>query len=276
MQETSYRFEQFIFDNPIFEDSIDATYIIHLENNGRLTHIMDQLSKYKPTKTTYICFNKGYKNCKKKEFITNSTYDLVDANLNIFKHADLMNYNNILILEDDFIFSEEILNREHIGYINYFISCHNNKIFQYYLGCVPFLLIPYDYNNYRSLSTGAHSVIYSRKYREYILNVDQITITDWDLYNGTKLFKYKYCYYKPLCYQLFTETENSKQWGKNTIFKDYANLYYYLIIYIFNKLNMNKKPEPGFTYFYIFAKSLFITLLVGSCLIINKIITYDY
>jgi hypothetical protein len=66
---------------------------------------MKQLNEYQPTNTVYILFNKGYKKCKKQDFITNPPYDLVDANLNIFKHAKENNYDNILILEDDFIFS---------------------------------------------------------------------------------------------------------------------------------------------------------------------------
>ena len=271
MQNNCYKFEKYIFEKPIFKKTIDATYIIYLENNGRLNNIKEQLYKYKPTETIYICFNKGYKKCKKDEFITNPTYDLVDAYLQIFKHADKMNYNNILILEDDFIFSEEILNQKHINNINNFLINHNNKIYQYYLGCIPYLLIPYDHNNYRSLSTVTHSVIYSKKYREYILNVNQKMIIDWDYYNGTKLLKYKYCYYKPLCYQLFTETENSQYWGKNTVFKDFSNIYTKLIMFIFNKLNMDKKPEPGFTYFYIFAKLLFIILFLLFCFIIIKL-----
>ena len=273
MQTDCYRFEKYNYDNleePIFEYTIDATYVIHLENNGRLNNIKYQLSKFKPTNTTYICFNKGYKNCKKKDFITNAPYDLIDAFLNVFKHAESMNYNNILVLEDDFIFSEEIKKKEHINNINYFLIVNNNKSFHYYLGCIPTILIPYDYYNYRNLSSGCHSVIYSKNFRNELLNVDQIKISDWDLYIGTKLFKYKYCYYKPLCYQLIVQTENSKQWGMNTIFKDYKNIYYELFMFIIKKLNMDKEPEPGFTYFYIFSKMMFISLLIGSCLKINK------
>lgn len=274
MQTDCYRFEKYEYNNieePIFENTVDATYIIHLENNGRLDNIKLQLSKFKPTDTTYICFNKGYKNCKKKEFITNAPYDLIDAFLTVFNHAEIMNYNNILILEDDFIFSEEIKKKEHIDNINYFLIINKHKIFHYYLGCLPIMLIPYDYYNYRNVSTACHSVIYSRKYIKHILSIDQKTITDWDLYNGIKLLKYKYCYYKPLCYQLIPETENSKEWGKNTIFKNYANIYNKLVMSIFKKLDMDKKPEPGFTYFYIFGKLVFISLLLGSCLTIKKI-----
>jgi len=270
MSNSCYRFERYKFKNPIFDKTVDATYIIHLENNGRLDNIKNQLSKYKLTNIVYICFNKGYKNCKKQDFITNTTYDLIDANINVFKHAKEMNYNNILILEDDFIFSEEIKNEEHIKNINKFLIDNKNKTFHYYLGVVPYIMIPYDYCNYRTFSHGTHAVIYSKEFRDVILNINKEEISDWDFYNGTQFIKYKYCYYKPLCYQLFTKTENLSCWGKNTIFKNYSDYYIKLMLYIFTKLNMDKQPEPGFSYFYIFAKLLPYILLLIILLIYYK------
>jgi hypothetical protein len=247
-----YQFKKFIFDNPIFENTIDATYIIHLENNNRLTHIMKQLSIYHPTKVVYIVFNKGYKKCNKPKFVTNPPLDLVDCNINIFNHAKTLNYNNILVLEDDFIFNKEITNKYHINNINDFII--NNDEFCYLLGCLPLFLLPFNLNTYQYLiSGGMHSVIYSKKYRNKILNLNQQDIHDWDLYSW-KFINNRYCYYKPLCYQLFGDTENSNYWGMNTIFKYIMTYIIILTKYLFTILKMDKKPEPGFTYFYIFGK----------------------
>ena len=95
MKNSCYTFKKYIYNDCIFNNTIDATYIINLENNKRLNHIVNQLSQYHPTKLVYICFNKGFTNCKKQDFIINAPYDLVDAFINIFKHAKLMNYNNI-------------------------------------------------------------------------------------------------------------------------------------------------------------------------------------
>ena len=51
-------------DDILFE-LLDATYIIHLFNNGRYPSIMTQLTLYKPSKNTFIVVNKGYKKCTK-------------------------------------------------------------------------------------------------------------------------------------------------------------------------------------------------------------------
>ena len=96
-----YNFVEYNFEQGLFDDSIDATYIIHLENNGRINNIIEQIYKYKPTKKIYILYNKGFKNCNKILEKNEPDKDLVHCNLRIFKHAKLNNYDNILILEDD-------------------------------------------------------------------------------------------------------------------------------------------------------------------------------
>jgi hypothetical protein len=266
-----YKFKEYNFNDGIFKNTVDATYIIHLENNNRLTHIMDQLSIYHPTDIVYICFNKGYKKCKKQDFIIDPPSDLIDAFITIFKHAKIMNYNNILILEDDFIFSKDILNKKHINNINDFLIKHNNDDFIYLLGCLPFFMIPYNLHSYRNISLGTHAVIYSTKNRKNILNnIDQKKINEWDGYLN-KNFINKYCYYKPLCYQLCEETENSKYWNKNNnniIIQKIVLINAIVLKYLYKILKMDKKPEPGFSYFYIFGKLFpffFILLLFLLC-----------
>ncbi len=59
-----YRFEEYNYTDGFF-NSIDTTYIIHLENNGRYDAIQDQLNKFHPTNRVYILYNKGFKKCKK-------------------------------------------------------------------------------------------------------------------------------------------------------------------------------------------------------------------
>jgi hypothetical protein len=252
-----YKYKKIIFNNPIFENTVDATYIIHLKGNGRLKNIINQLSIYHPTKIVYILFNKGYKKCNKLSFITNPPLDLVDCNINIFNHAKSLKYNNILVLEDDFIFSKNILDKQHINNINSFIIDNIlNTEFCYLLGCLPLFAIPNfsDLNTYQYLiSGGMHSVIYSKKYRNKILNLNQKDIHDWDLYSW-KFIKNRYCYYKPLCYQLFSETENFNYWGFNTLLRYIMQYILILTRYLFIFLKMDQQPEPGFSYFYIFGK----------------------
>ena len=62
-----YSFEKRLNKEGILEKSVDATYIIHLKDNGRLEHIYQQLEEFSPTKIIYIVFNQGFKNCTKKD-----------------------------------------------------------------------------------------------------------------------------------------------------------------------------------------------------------------
>lgn len=59
-----YRFEQYKYTDGLLNDSVDATYILHLEDNGRLESIKKQLNQCHPTNIVYIVFDKGYKKCK--------------------------------------------------------------------------------------------------------------------------------------------------------------------------------------------------------------------
>ena len=64
MTSTCYRFEEFVGENPLFLN-IDATYVIHLEGNGRLDSVKKELTEFYPSKNTFILFNKGFKKCEK-------------------------------------------------------------------------------------------------------------------------------------------------------------------------------------------------------------------
>jgi hypothetical protein len=264
-----YRFEKIYFDDGILNDAVDATYIIHLEGNGRYDDIQKQLSQYHPTNTVYIVFNKGFKNCKKKlgEYIP--PVDLVDAFLQCFKHSNKHNYNNILILEDDFIFDKKINEKKHQENVCSFLKNHSGKNFIYFLGCLPVLQVPYDYYTYQIIiSTGTHACIYSKNVRTIILQMNQFSIFDWD---GLFLMQMcgvtsKYAYYTPLCYQLFPQTENSKYWHidkpQNTPFFNWIDTNFGKIHkLLFKILLLDQQLQPGYNFFYFFSRLLFFILL---------------
>jgi hypothetical protein len=80
--DTQYNSKCFIFEKNTFsvgilDSCVDATYIIHLKDNGRLDHILEQLKEYRPTSTVYIAHNKGFKKCDKKLEITLTTFLLI-------------------------------------------------------------------------------------------------------------------------------------------------------------------------------------------------------
>ena len=252
-----YNFEKIYYNNGLFDNSIDATYILHLEGNGRLESIRSQLLTYQPSQIVYILFNKGFKKCNKSEKINTTAIDLVDANAQIFKHAQKNHYNNILILEDDFTFSEKIKDPMHINNINNFILKHQHEKMIYLLGALPFLQIPYNANTNITYSIGTHSVIYTKSMREQMLKY-QLT-TDIDDYHN--IYSRKYTYYTPLCYQLITDTENSTNWGN-----DFGYLYKATVVFstiqLCKYLKLDTQVEPGYTLFYRFSKLLFWILLL--------------
>ena len=181
--------------------NIDATYVIHLENNGRLDSVRAQLNEFRPTKSVFILHNKGYKKCEKDGYINKPALDLVDAFLYIFKDAQEKDYKHVLVLEDDFIFSNRIKDKKVQQNIMNFISNKNYDI--YALGLLPFGQYVYDNNTDISIfdCLGTHAIIYSRKCINETLKKDRKSIQDWDAYTG--LTYKKFMYNEPLCYQLF-------------------------------------------------------------------------
>ena len=266
-----YEFKYIKFANGLLSERVDATYVIHLKGNGRYENVMKQLSEYCPTNDVYIVLNDGYKKCNKTKNITYPFDDLMDAFFQIFSHASEKMYDNILILEDDFIFTSEIKNENHIRNINNFLERKRGGDFVYYIGCIPWLLVPtvYDINTYINLlSTGMHSVIYSKKYRELLIKryeMATIQVRDWDVVNNF-YSKNRYVYYKPLCYQLFECTENNKNWGKgNKVYEFFANI----LKSFFKFMNLDKSIEPGYSILYIFSKLvfyIFILLFIYFCI----------
>lgn len=219
-----YTFEIINFEKGIFDESIDATYIIHLKGNGRLESIKKQLNKFKPTKVCYILFNDGYKNSNKKNYIDTPDKDLRDCNFTIFNDAIQKNYNNILIHEDDFFYDDKILLDEHKNNLNNFMLENINEEFIYYLGCTPVILNRINKNhNKLILGYEAHAIIYSRSIMNKILklNIEKIEyLYDNFLCMDHLFLNKKYTYKIPLCFQLHYLTENSKDWLSLNILLD--------------------------------------------------------
>jgi len=260
---TPYFFEEIKKKSGLFDKCLDATYIIHLEGNKeRKSNIMNQMKLYNITKKTFILNNKGFKKCKKNLREQNPVCDLIDCYIQIFKNAEEKNYNNILILEDDYTFNEKIKDTEAIDQISEFIneqSSRNNN-FIYLLGTVPYLQLPSLLHAHSKvfISTGTHSSIYSKQFRKKILEIKypQDSINDWDLYTNFQCpYTNRYIYKTPLCYQLFYETDNFNSWKSFLNFK-------YILITIFKFLNMDKNGEPGFTFFYKFSRMIYLFIIV--------------
>jgi len=249
-----YKFEKLEYKSGFLDECVDATYIIHLDGNGRLPHIHDQLQKFRPSATVYISINSGFKNCEKNLPEATPPHDLIHAFLSVFKHAEQMGYKNILVLEDDFIFDDAILEKDNADSICKFIKRHENEAFLYSLGCLPYIQVPISYRHRVAVvKGGTHACIYTKSIREQLMQTTIKQISDWDIYTNHRVKQYMY--YIPLCYQLFPETENSKHWK------------YFPFLTEMNKgtkglFNMDTTPIPGFQYYYWFSLIVFLMLLV--------------
>ena len=263
--ESCYKFEKLNYDSGLLDTNVDVTYIIHLENSGRYDNILKQLEKYKPTKIVYILLNKGFSKCNKTG-IESPHADLTDCYLQIFKHAQKQNFDNILILEDDFVFNEKIKENEHIKNINTFLEKKAGDNFIYFLGAIPWFLIPYNSYNYRCiLSSGTHSVIYSKSHRDDFLEnfSKRMMVTDWDI-NYNINFTSRFIYYTPLCYQICDNSENSRNPKFDNKYMALASevVKYCNYNIIFRILGLDKNPEPGYSIFYFYSKIIFYLVLV--------------
>jgi hypothetical protein len=247
-----YRLEQYDFSDGILD--LDATYIIHLEGNGREEQISKQLEEYHPTNLVYILYNKGYKKCNKSLHLNEPQIDLIDAFLYIFKDAHSKNYKKILILEDDFKFNDKIKEKQARTNVMEFIKKKENEPMIYMLGCLPFIQRPYDkYTNVLTCGIGTHACIYSRALIENVLQEDKTEFTDWDYYTHSTFTRYMY--HEPLCYQLFPETENQNNWA------EFSGLTY-VLLNIIKVLKLDKETEPGYTFFYNLSKISYATMVI--------------
>ena len=252
----AYTFEHIVSETSLFDNNIiNATYIIHLEGNGRYENIKNQLEKYKTTSNIYILHNKGFKKSKKHSYINKPPLDLVDAFLTCFKHAYNNNYKNVLIFEDDFILDKLILEKKITNEINEFV-CNNNETFAYHLGVLPLVISTPINNHFRCIFTiGAHATIYSEKFIKYNLECDQETINDWDEHISFVCdHKHRYAYNQCLCYQPFEKTENSKFWG-TTDPNNYLSFISFQLLHTFFELcKLDVNPEIGFNLYYKFCQ----------------------
>jgi hypothetical protein len=242
-----YRFELLEFEDCLFEN-VDATYILHLEGNGRLDHIHDQLKTYHPSKKVYIVYNKGFKQCKKDLMEQKTNHDLVHANMTAFEHAS--QYKHILVLEDDFIFSSDVAN--HATQVDDFLK--RDTLFVYQLGSQPRVAIPIDMYHYRNCGVMAHANIYSPLAREKLLKgFKENKITSIDVYIAKNLPMYMY--HKPLCYQLFPLTENRINWY-NGLHPILGMIITFIDTTFITCTGLDRTPELGFAIMYCLAKMI--------------------
>lgn len=248
-----YRYEYYNFSCGKFDDVVDCTYVLLLENSLREKTILDTIVKYKPTSKCIVQYNKGYKNCKKNLKKQVPNLDLVACLQQVFKHALTNGYNRILVLEDDCQFDDRIEDINVTNDICEFI--HENDPEVYSLGST-FLSSPWDilFSRHPRIYCGllSHSVIYNKKYMLEKYNTDFfIDATDVEINTHWN----KFMYYKPIAYQTFPDTENSQLGLGSTIY-----LKKILDFLIFIPFDLKYNTQPGFDRLYVLCKLLSLVL----------------
>ena len=255
-------------DSPtLFDDCVDATFVLTMEGSTRANKFMEQLYKFRPTKNVYIIFNKGYKTCDKldclgKYKINNSRFDINDAYFYMLKFSKQMNFKYVLNLEDDFEFVDTIINDlSHSKEICRFIKSKNPNV--YSLGNI-ILISPSFLSVHRKAFklAPAHSLILKVDSVFDILekemcknegrNLDSLHV---DIHIISSLSD-KYYYNKPLCTQKFVNTENRNIWLDNKFLSN--------ILLFFIKILKLDSQQNGWFFVYIIYDFLilFISLII--------------
>lgn len=180
--------------------------------------------------------------------------------------ANKNNYNNILILEDDFEFDHQIRDKKILNDIEIFFK--NNKFNIYSLGSINVFFIPKINNlkhNKSFIGGTSHSLIFSREARDIIIReydknkcLDNVPYFKGHDIWFNKILDKKFFYYKPLCYQKFSYTENSNKWQTNFV-RRFLNL-----------LKLDKKVQPGWTILYLTFYILHFLTLIAIILTLSK------
>ena len=272
---------------------VDHTFILTMEKSyERHKNIYEQLKYFCPSKEVTIVLNKGFKKCKKEIYNTevNKTYlDLSHANIVLFELSLKKKYKKILIIEDDFIWSEKLDNKDIIS-INKFIN-KNKNLCQYNLGPKPTIIDPLSiilqHEHIKLLiKGGTHASIYTHKgILETLSQFKKTTKKDIDVV--TNFISNKYCYYKPICFQLYTNTTNSKEWSDDLdiiIFNKVVGSYSFIAkieIYLVSLFKITDKNTVYVNYnryfnFLIIINVLIYLLIIILIILIMKNIKSNY
>lgn len=240
-----YTLEHIPYQQGILDNIIDAVFVIMLKGTPREPSVRKQLQQYKLSKNNYILVNHGYKNCSKDLYEQQPRYDLMHCYYQILKLSRHM--NNILILEDDFIFDERITTTSVIRDLEAFIL--HNEFELYSLGKFCWLSSPLTmFSTHKKClwSTTTHADILSKTGRDTVMAAyekdQELRVSKsgglHDAWLNTVLST-QYLYHKPVCYQTFPMTENRKYWDNW--------LHVFLCDYL---LQLDKHPLPGFDRLY--------------------------
>lgn len=229
-------------DNPTFKH-VDATFILTLEDSNRKISDPFLLNL---AKETFEFINKGYKKTKKPYNISASLMDINYTYYSLFKYINkYTNYKNVLVLEDDAQTLDD--NVKHYNYIDNYVNRPNFDLLS--LGSGGIYLKTDDPRVYSVLfCAGAQCIIYSKNSRQNLilklLNGDFKGLYDLH-YINMKL------YYLPLIVQLFSPTENRKNWYFSS-----------LLVFFIEMLKLDKDIVAWYKLYWLCENAIYIILLI--------------
>ena len=201
-------------ESGMFDGIVDMTYCLTLIGSERSKTIHRKIKRSRISSTVIIQHNHGYK-CDGKGLKQQVSFnDITHALGNVMRHATEKGYENILVLEDDFIVDHSYFDQTDVDRIGEFTK--SNPFDLYNLGVLGPMSYPVDLYHRRALhSSWAHAVIYNKRYFDkYIKLVERIeyNIPCDDVPMSIPSARV-YFYWKPIIFQIFERTENRGTWG---------------------------------------------------------------
>ena len=197
----------------MFDEFVDMVYCMTLIGSERSKTIHRKIKNSRISSTVIIQHNHGYK-CDGKGLKQRVSFnDITHALANVMRHAAERCYENILVLEDDFIVDHSYFNQTDVDRIGEFTK--SNPFDLYNLGGLGMMSYPVGLYHRRAIqSTWAHAVIYNKRYFDkYINHVERLeyNIPCDNVQMNIPSIRV-YFYWKPIIFQIFERTENRSTW----------------------------------------------------------------
>lgn len=209
-----YQYEVVHYNDSAFK-RIPVSFLITMIDSKRKSQFIRELKSFRPTRTTVIVYNQGYKSTNKQN-VTNSGQDLWHANTHIFQLTQHMKHP-VIVFEDDIEF--DLRSRHLCSHIESFVLTQKHNVHAYNLGCVPLISKPtIDRIHMRVyIQLFSQAVIYTRAGRDMLINTKISRLHDLEMSRFANCYASKI----PLAYQKIVPTTNSN----NTISHAYARLF---------------------------------------------------
>ena len=169
----SYRYET-IDQKSRFD--VDATYVINVGSNDRSSKNNEEQEP-------------GF---SKTVHFLHVPIMATECYVSIFRDSLERNYDRILVLVDSCFF-RQTLDTERV---NAFLNDTPGEPYVYALGCLPIFMLPAKHHSYRVLGLGVCAGIYSKAFRNLVLNSAEIGDWNFFLLRNSKLYSYE----QPMCY----------------------------------------------------------------------------